>query len=87
MMWITLLHHSKMRFLLSNPIQADFNNNVLRRVNLTNGLVTTVAGNYALNGGPPNNYGYADGVGALASFWSPAGVSVNGAVTIAVVVR
>lgn len=68
-------------------LQADQSNNLLRRVNLANGLVTTLAGNVALSSGPPNNYGFSDGFGTAASFWNPTGVAVDGAGTFAVVVR
>lgn len=53
---------------------------------MTSGIVTTLVGNAALNGGPPNNYGHADGVGTAASFFRPAGIAMDGAGTLAVVV-
>lgn len=59
------------------PMQADTNNNLLRRVNLTSGLVTTLAG---------SSPGYADGVGAAANFNNPWSVAVDSAGTFAVVV-
>ena len=59
----------------------------MRRVNVISGLVTTLAGNVLLNGGPPNNYGYADGAGPSSSFYRPVGVAMNSAGTLAVVVR
>lgn len=67
-------------------MQADFNGHIARHVALPSGLVTTLAGSAALNGGPPNNYGYADGYGSAASFWSPAAVAVDGAGTFVIVV-
>ena len=59
----------------------------MRRVDLTSGLVTTLVGNAALNGGPPNNKGYADGVGTATTFNRPYGVAVDGAGTFVIVVR
>lgn len=68
-------------------LQADQYNNLLRRVSLVSGLVTTIAGNAALSGGPPNNYGHADGVGTASSFMKPTGIAFYGAGTLVVVVR
>ena len=61
------------------PLQADSNNHLLRRVNLTSGLVTTLAGNATR--------GRADGVGTAATFYSPGGVAVDAAGSTAIVVR
>ena len=58
-------------------------NSLVRLVNVTTGLVSTLAGNR--NGGQANP-GHADGVGTLASFNSPTGIAVDGAGTFAVVV-
>lgn len=68
-------------------LQADQFNHLLRRVNVTSGLVTTLAGNANVIPGPPNNYGYADGAGAAAKFWAPSGVSMDAAGTFVLVVR
>lgn len=62
-------------------LQTDAGNNLLRRVNLTSGLVTTLAGsNIQTNG-------YTNGAGASASFYAPSGIAVDGAGTFAIVVR
>lgn len=71
---------------LSLLVQADLFNNLLRRVNTTSGLVSTLAGNVALGGGPPNNYGFADGYGTAATFHQPFGVAVDAASTAAYIV-
>lgn len=71
-------------FPLSYSRQADQSNHVLRRVNLTNGLVTTLAG--SVTGFPSSSYGHSDGVGTAASFCMPAYVAIDGAGTLAVVV-
>ena len=79
-----------LRFLETSPtslLQADQYNNLLRRINLVSGLVTTIAGNAALSGGPPNNVGHADGVGTASSFNRPTGVAFFGAGMLVVVVR
>jgi len=68
------------------PPQADFGNHILRRVDLTSGLVTTLAGNVSGTVGSDNK-GYADGQGSAASFYSPIGVAVDSAGTFAIVVR
>jgi len=60
---------------------SDNGNNVLRRVDLDSGVVTTIAGNLSANGGPPNNVGGADGAAAAATFNGPQGVAVNAAGT------
>ena len=64
------------------PPQADKYNHLLRRVNVTSGVVTTLAG--GLGG---NNYGHADGAGPAASFFYPEGVAMDSAGSFAVVVR
>lgn len=67
-------------------MQADFNNFLLRRVNLTSGLVTTLAGrNVGAIG--VNNRGRADGQGTAASFYRPTGVAMDSAGSLVVVVR
>lgn len=68
-------------------VQTDWSNNALRRVNLSSGLVTTLAGNYALSTGPPNNFGNADGVGNASSFYNPTGIAMDAAGTVAIIVR
>ena len=60
-------------------MQADQWNHLLRRVNLTSGLVTTLAGR--------NTSGRANGVGTAATFYFPYGVAVDAAGTTAIVVR
>lgn len=67
--------------------QTDYLNNLLRLANLTSGLITTLAGNVALGGGPPNNLGHADGIGTTSSFVHPTGIAVDVAWTFAIVVR
>ena len=52
-----------------NVYVADAGNNAIRKID-TNGLVTTVAGN--------GTAGFANGVGANASFFAPSGVGVDG---------
>ena len=79
------LRNSCLRFPLFPP-QADYYNHLLRRVNVTSGLVTTLAGSLAGTVGL-DNYGHADGVGAAASFYRPLGVAMDGAGTFVVVVR
>lgn len=64
----------------------DQYNNILRRVNLSSGLVTTLAGRTSGTVGSNNN-GYADGVGTAAAFHKPTGIIVDGAMTFAVIVR
>jgi hypothetical protein len=68
------------------PPQADSNNHLLRRVNLTTGLVTTLAGRISGSIGS-NNFGNADGIGTAASFNLPWGVAIDSAGTVLVVVR
>ena len=67
-------------------LQADSYNFLLRRVNLTSGRVTTLAGNTSGIVGR-NNWGHADGMGTLASFYYIFGVAADGAGVVAVVVR
>ena len=57
--------------------QADHFNNRIRRINVSTGTVTTLAG---------NSGGIADGVGTAASFGGPCSVAMDGAATLAVVV-
>lgn len=65
-------------------LQADESNHALRRINLTSGLVTTVAGRFTLS--PPYNYGNSDGVGSAVSFYFNVGVAIDAAETFTVVV-
>ena len=60
--------------------QADQYNHALRLVNVSTGLVTTLAGNST------QSTGHADGAGTAASFDCPVGVSLNSAGTLAIVV-
>ena len=53
----------------------DFNNHVIRLINLATSAVTTIAGTGST--GPPH-----DGTGANATFWLPAGVALNAAGTV-----
>lgn len=50
---------------------ADNGNNVIRKVEIATGLVTTLAGD-------PNNSGYADGIGSAALFDGPQGLATDG---------
>lgn len=77
------MHHYGSSF---PPVKADFFNNAVRRIDLSSGSVTTLAGNYNIGGGPPNNGGRADGVGTLATLLKPTGISLNSAGTFALVV-
>lgn len=61
-------------------MQADTGNHLLRRLNISQGLVTTIAGDLS------NNYGYADGQGRAASFYDPYDVAMDAAGTFVVVV-
>lgn len=59
--------------------QTDFANDIVRRIVVSSGAVTTLAG------GPTS--GSADGIGAAASFFYPGGAAMDAAATIALVVR
>lgn len=61
--------------------QTDYSNNLLRRVTLANGLVSTLAGS------PTQGSGYTDGVGEAATFSGPEGVAVDAAGSTAIIVR
>jgi hypothetical protein len=50
-------------------------------VQLTNALVTTLAGNASVHSP------FSDGIGSTATFWQPSGVAMNDAGTFALVVR
>lgn len=58
----------------------DATNNAVRRIDLATNIVTTLAGS------PFQAPGNADGFSVLASFSNPAGISVNSAGTIAIIV-
>lgn len=60
-------------------LQVDHGNHLIRRVNLSSGLVNRVAGNMT--------EGYADGAGSLAMFDYPIGIAINADATFAIVVR
>lgn len=47
----------------------------------------TLAGNVVMAGGPPNNYGHADGAGAAASFYNPTGIAMDAAGGTIILVR
>lgn len=61
-------------------LQADSQNNLLRRVNLTSGLVITFAGS------PTQDFGFVDGTGIAALFNNPRGVAMDGTGAYAVMV-
>ena len=67
-------------------LQADEYNHLLRRVVLSSGLVTTIAGNLSGTVGT-NNFGHADGANTAASFYHPHCIAVDGNGTFAIVVR
>jgi hypothetical protein len=60
-------------------VQADTYNNLIRRIDLSSGTVTTLAG-VALSPGS------TDGAGPAARFYEPAGVAMDAAGTVAIVV-
>jgi|GEM_PF-699018 len=51
----------------------DYSNHIVRRINLTSGVVDTIAG-------VPNSYGYTDGTQSVSKFNGPRGMSVVGGV-------
>jgi sugar lactone lactonase YvrE len=57
---------------------ADTGNHVIRRIDITTGAVTTLAGS-------PGSAGDADGAGASARFFTPRGVALSGDGTLALV--
>ena len=68
-------------------IAVDSQNSLLRRVNLSSGLVTTLAGNITGGSVGSNNQGHADGLGTSASFKFPVGVAVDSTGSVAIIVR
>ena len=62
------------------PAQVDTANHLLRRVNVSSGAVTTLAGS------PTQSSGHADGVGTAASFYYPYFVALDSAGAVAIVV-
>jgi hypothetical protein len=61
--------------------QTDLTQHVIRAINVTSGAVTTLAGQ------PGSSYPFSDGIGTVATFFYPTGVTLNGAGTMALVVR
>lgn len=61
-------------------LQADETNHAIRRINLTSGLVVTIAGS------PTRSRGFSDGAGTGALFALPWGIAMDGSATFAVVV-
>lgn len=67
------------------PLKAEYGTNLIRRIELATGLVTTVAGNSS--GAVVNNQGFSDGLTTSASFNAPYGVAVDPTGTFAIIVR
>jgi len=65
-------------------IVADNGNHLVRRLNLSSGLVTTVAGNTSGAVGS-SNLGYADGQGTAVKFYRPSGVTMDAGATFVVI--
>lgn len=75
-----MIHSLPRPFRLLTLLQADFNNNAIRSIDLMTNTVTTIAGNsYQMQC-------YSDGVGSAACFNYPVDVAVNAAWTRALVV-
>ena len=66
-------------FDLCLPIQADTNSHIIRRIDISSGLVATLAGTSGMTG-------YIDGPGTVALFRSPMGVAIGANGTFALVV-
>ena len=60
-------------------MQADSNNNLIRRIDLSSGTVTTLAGTAGTTG-------HADGFGTTATFNKPSGIAMDAAGSFALVV-
>ena len=60
--------------------QADTYNNAIRHIDLTMGIVTTIAGKAGVTGS-------SDATGTVAQFNNPMGIAMNSAETFALVVR
>lgn len=67
-----------MNDLRSASLQLDYEASKVRRVNVSSGVVTTLAGSVA---------GQADGVGSAAKLDAPYGVALNSLGTVAIIVR
>ena len=61
------------------PLQADTYNHLIRRIDLSSGLVSTLAGT-------SGSVGSANGLGTVARFDQPVGVAMDNAGTVALVV-
>jgi len=61
-------------------LQIDYLNHAVRRIDLSDNSVTTLAGS------PTQSSGHADGVGTLATFNRPLGIALNTAANFAVIV-
>lgn len=70
----------------SIPPKTDWQNHIIRRLNVSSGLVKTIAGSIAGTIGL-NNYGLLDGLGTEAKFKTPEGVAMDAAGSVAVIVR
>jgi hypothetical protein len=64
----------------AGALQGDYLDHVVRAINVSSGLVTTLAGRV----GVPSPF--ADGTGSQASFFNPLGVTINSAGSFALVV-
>lgn len=66
----------------------DRGNNLIRRINLANGMVTTVAGSLSGTVGTlgSTNFGHSDGIGTAASFYHPCGLTMDAAATFVLIV-
>lgn len=69
------------------PPQVDRINVLLRRVDLSTGLVTTIAGSLAGKVGTGRNAGLFDGIGTSAAFYGPRGLAMDAAGSFVVIVR
>ena len=65
---------------LSHEMQAEYGNHLLRRLVLSSGVVSTLAGQ-------AGSAGSANGIGTNARFTNPFGIALDAAGTFAVVVR